>query len=200
MEILDFTPFKNVAHDCYQNNIISIIRHYYNRDYTPIFWAGFEFEYLKANKSDIKLDDFDLNGCNRSSEKNILHDICGIRISESKNYTYSDFKSIFHNKISNNEPIGIHIDSFHLPWNNYYKQKYRSHYILACGMKNSNTIICYDGFIAKELHSMSIDDLFNNYDYIILYENIGETSMELQDCWNYFRNIIFRNNPKNLII
>ena len=153
--MLDFIPFKNEAHDCYQNNVISIIRHYYNRDYTPIFWAGFEFEYFKSTKSNINLDDFGLNGCNRSSEKNVLHDICGIKIRESKNYTYGDFKSLFHKKIYNNEPIGIHIDSFHLPWNNYYQQKYRSHYILACGMKDSNTAVCYDGFIAKELHSMS---------------------------------------------
>ncbi len=115
---MEFNPFRNKTYNCFQNNIVSIIKHYFTRNYLPIFWSNFDFKYHYPENINIDFDDILIDGCN-DSNKDILRDICGISISEHNNYSYKEFEEILHDKLLRNEPVGIGIDS---PNQKYYSE------------------------------------------------------------------------------
>ena len=141
MNLLNIIPIHYKTYDCYQNNILSVIRDYYKIEYRQCFWRGFDFNF-QNNETDTSPELWKPAGYNRLL-KPVLLDVCGIELKEWFSTAKEDWINILTNQLSQGNPVGICIDSYHLPWNQFYKQEYRYHFCLICGMDlSTDRIYC----------------------------------------------------------
>ena len=197
MDKINISAKKMNTLDCYKNNIIFALCNYYNIDYRPIFWTNFNFCFEAS--PDFDLDHIYIYGGNSEYECSILKDLCDINRKSIENFTYKEFILTIQQEIEMGRPVGIRINSFHLKWNKFYYQLNRNHYILIIGIAvNSGTLSCCDGYLSEEIQIAEIDDIFNHYDFMLIFNKTEIKQYNKLDLYKYFENVINENNDNRL--
>lgn len=148
---------------------------------------------------DLDINHIYIYGGNSEYEHSILKDLCGINIESIENFTYKEFILTIQQEIEMGRPVGIRINSFHLKWNNFYHQLNRNHYILIIGVDIAySTLSCCDGYLSEDIQIAKIDDIFNYYDFMLIFNKTNIKHYNKLNLYKYFENIINENRDNRL--
>lgn len=190
--MIDILPKHYDTYDCYLNNIIRPISDYWNICYLPVFWG--EFDFYCQNDHPHTFEDISVTVGSRDTRGMIWENYCGISI---QNYRYNDFhkfKETIYGFINDEIPVGITMDSHHIPWNHY--AQVRPHCILICGIdKESGALLCCDGiFHAGGMCKLDLNYLFNYYLDILSFNRVKVNKRDFKESLSYFIDVIKSSN------
>lgn len=163
MKLLNITPEKYDTYNCFMNNIIvSVCKYFFKNEYL-CFLDSFAYQINSIN------DEYKIH-CFTDNFKFIMKNICGISLFNYKRQDIYKCNQFIENEIEINRPVGAIIDSFYLPWSNYYNQLHMSHSILIIGF-DSQFYYCTDGFSSQKIESVNKEIIYNKLRKLIKFEN-----------------------------
>lgn len=176
--LINIPIVKHLSFDCYQENIISPICHYWNRDIQPAFFKLFDFNYEvkkhigKALFESECISPYSYSDTEQGNNIDTLKLYSGINIFKDKNIELNQREKIIKSMLINEKPVGIAIDSFYLPWNRYYNILGRNHYLMIVGINDSDEFMCYDSFLSSRIENIPKDRLLPYINEFVFFEEI----------------------------
>ncbi len=195
IDLINILPKKYDTYDCFQNNIIGPISEYWNVCHLPTLWAGLDFTI--ADNQPRTFDEIWIFGYNKS-RINLLQDFCGLSLQDYRCNGFNEFIKIVIEELEKGIPIAVTIDSYHLPWNEYYQKVSRSHCLLICGIdKKNNEFFCCDGYFNTDsMCKIDMQYLFNKHEIIMRFSRTKVNRKNLKESLVCLINVILNNNLK----
>lgn len=152
--VLNIYPYKDNIENCFDNNIISVISSYWNRDYKPYHFCDFNFELEFNDKKELRKI--------RTSYSNAMK---MFSLCTSIRFDYHDLRgdsvklyNLLYEELRQKRPIGAMTDSYDLPWNYYNGIIHETHFFLITGFEEcSRNLIISDGYFSDKLVRISLD-------------------------------------------
>ena len=190
--ILNFKPIQKQNCDCYDMMLWNYAAQL-NLDITLSFIDTFNFEYgvlsEKAMSSTMVLRA-------EHSSPQVLSRYCGLQIiSEASQLSEETIERYIRRQ---NKAIGVQMDSFFLPWNPYYRQAHRKHYLLVIGF-NSNSYICSDVFFSTAFVLISKKDILENAVNYIFFEQVTIQPLKMENILKDLKSSLTEKHEKNLL-
>lgn len=179
------------------NNVMSIVKDYYDVDYQPVFSTCFDFFYKIDNRFQppLYIDNVSIRGCHEYEHS--LRNLCGFEFIVDRKTTMVEFINKIKEELYHNNPIALCIDSYYLPWNQYYNKRSLEHIILVCGMDEDKNLLYFcDGFLSNEIQTMSFDDCFRYLEYLIILKRVEMAALKSHGYISEFLFDFQNNNPE----
>lgn len=191
---IDITPTKYDTYDCYQNNIIAVLGNYFNIDYRPFFWSGFDFRFSVEQATNY----INITGYNTYQDQ-ILLEQCGAKINYINKPCIQEFCEIILKEINESKPIGLRLNGSDLPWN-YNNRNIDYHYLLVIGVEISGSLLyCWDSFLSDKIQVIDIAYIYEKVEYMLIYsilENYKKSFENSRD--NFFNCLDYNSKKKNV--
>lgn len=168
--ILNIKPVKHETYNCYFNNIITGICSYFSKEVSLCFLDSFSFKLIEQN------DSYTIH-CFTDNFEFIMENMCGIKIINSDVTNMKDALLYIKQQIDDALPVGLLIDSYHLPWNIYYLKLYMPHSILIIGY-DEEYFYCVDGFLSEKIETIKKENLIKNGNELIAFKNISDVHID----------------------
>ena len=161
--IVDIPVIKHNTYDCFQENIIAPVCHLFERDVHPAFFSLFDFYFMDNLIEENPLFEVECVSpyplIEEENEIDTLLLYSGINIHFCSFESMEECKKIILKKLKEDGVIGLSIDSFFLPWNEYYKKLHREHFLLLLGVDENNQYVCYDANISQSIEKIHEKDI-----------------------------------------
>ena len=140
-----FTTFRRPTYHCY-DCMLAAVADYYGLDIALYFSDAMHFQYRR--------DDFLQRGFDSHAiwygpphRRDLLADFCGLKL---QTHTQAPFTTSIDRELAAGRPVGIKLDSWHLPWNQLHHQVHRTHYVLLIE-QCADGYVCSDTFITPDM-------------------------------------------------
>lgn len=147
---------------CIDDNITAVLQ-YYRKNYEYLYTNGLNFKYSpKLEQGEHVLGHmrtfcmYSLGKQETLEELSYLQELFGIetKIIYNENITKPALKNLIKNSIDNNNPVCLFLDTYYVPWHNYFEQFHMPHSFLVNDYNdNSNCLICTDNYLCED-HAM----------------------------------------------
>ena len=156
---------------CIDDNIVSVAN-YFNKKYIYMYAKGLNFTYTpKIQKGESVLKTmrtsctYPVSGQNFMVELDYMQDFVGLQLDRipSSNMDEIELVHFIKKSIEINSPIGIFIDTYHVPWlDKYYQKVHMPHSFLVIDIDEKDKyILCVDGFSSKKTVKLPFENLFS---------------------------------------
>ena len=177
---LDVIPKRYPTYHCYENNVLAVIGDYWKLNYMPYFWGKFGFRYIPPACSMLDSQCIEEDSI-YFDENFVLDKYAGLKTIR-YNKDQLDVKSFLLSQLKIKVPIGIEIDSIHLPWNQYFGKMNRKHYLSVIGYEAfSDDLVCVDGFLSNQVQKIKTNNFLPYIDSILAFERTDICTYSLDD-------------------
>ncbi|HEX2927709.1 MAG TPA: hypothetical protein VHP38_15860 [Ruminiclostridium sp.] len=157
---LDVIPFHNDFTSCFEECMISVAN-YYRRGYILMYSQAWGFSFETVN--------YKINGIGNSikDDRGRVYDLFdfyhGIRLSFTDNGDPFEVMNIIISGLLNNNPIGVHMDTFYYSWDPN-KNQHGKHWFLITGVDTAKKVFyCTDPYFLQKDSVLDFEDFIKGY-------------------------------------
>lgn len=161
--MIDVPVLKHKTYDCFQENIIAPVCHFFERDIHPAFYSLFDFYYIDDQIKGKPLFEvecvspYPIEEVENKIDTLLLYS--GVKIEFCSFDSMEECREIIEKKLNTDSIVGLCIDSYYLPWNKYYKILHRKHFLLLMGIDSYREYVCYDANISQSIERIHEKDI-----------------------------------------
>lgn len=162
------TPIDNNLTNCFipvcVENVLSEYLNYKGYEYHYAFAYALDFQFDKAKcHTDRVADGLNIGYC----FTDWLEKIYGIRVQEISFASVNKLIEYIDDRLSDEEPVILHMDSYFLPWSTLYNQEHTSHMVIAVEVdRAANSIGIIDTIEKGYYYTVKKDTLKNACEYV----------------------------------
>ncbi|SCZ09468.1 BtrH N-terminal domain-containing protein [Alkaliphilus peptidifermentans] len=167
---LDIKFISDDAYNCIEM-IFASLALYWKKNFELIGAESWGFTYKSSDVS-LEIPFGEKIDCAINYKNDYLEKYHGIQVTFREANNYIDIVEAIKEKLKDDTPVCIYIDTYWCPWFvGYYKKIHSAHYCLVTGIDESNNLFCKDA-LAKDGEWLSLDHFSKGFKEYIDFRNL----------------------------